>query len=84
MHQYELLACVARISSVLVYVVLHPFLCGIYQEFGFGLAPFRLGIWIGPLAYAVISAMASSPYLWSCRDEKSPDCVMRLSDIVGV
>ena len=40
----------ALISSVLVCVVLHPFqkVCGIYQEFGFGLAPFRLGIWTGP------------------------------------
>ena len=36
------------------------------------------------LAYTVISAMAFSPYLWSCQDEKNPDCVMRLSNIVGV
>ena len=30
----------------------------------------------------VISAMSSSPYLWSCQDEKNLDCVMRLSNIV--
>ena len=50
MHLYELLACFALIFSVLVCVVLHPFpqVCGIYQVFGFGLAPFRLGIWTGP------------------------------------
>ena len=39
MHLYELLACLALISSVLVCVVLH--FHGIYQELGFGLAPFR-------------------------------------------
>ena len=35
MHPYELLACFALISSVLVCVVLHPFrkAHGIYQEF---------------------------------------------------
>ena len=49
MHLYELLACFAFISCVWLYVVLHPFLYvrGIYQEFGFGLAPFQLGIWTG-------------------------------------
>ena len=49
MHLYELLACFALISSALVCVVLHPFLQvrGIYQEFGFGLAPFGLGMWTG-------------------------------------
>ena len=40
-------------------------------------------IWGGGF-YAVILAMASSPYLWSGQDEKDPDCVMRLSNIVGV
>ena len=50
MHLYELLACFALISSGLVCVVLHPFLWerGIYQEFGFGMALFRLGICTGP------------------------------------
>ena len=59
MHLYEFLACFAIISSVLVCAVLHPFrqVCGTYQEFGFGLAPFRFGR--PPLAYAVILAMAS-------------------------
>ena len=42
------------------------------------------GYGLAPLAYTVISGMASSPYLWSCQDEKNPDCVMRLSHIVGV
>ena len=36
------------------------------------------------LAYTVILAMASFPYLWSRQDEKNPNCVMRLSNIVGV
>ena len=46
MHLYELLACFALLSSVLVCVVLHPFLevRGIYKGFGFGLALFWLGI----------------------------------------
>ena len=50
MHLCELLACFALISSVLLCVVLHPFLWvrGIYEEFGFGLAPSWLRIWIGP------------------------------------
>ena len=39
---------------------------------------------LAPLAYTVISAMASSPYPWSRQDEKNPDCVMRVSNIVGV
>ena len=49
MHLYELLACFTLISSVLVHVVLHPFvqIRGINQEFGFALAPFRLGIRTG-------------------------------------
>ena len=40
--------------------------------------------WTAPLAYTVISVVASSPYLWSCHDERNRDCVMRLSNIVGV
>ena len=50
MHLYQLLACFVLISSVLVCVVLHPFLQvgGIFQEFGFGLAPFGWGVWTGP------------------------------------
>ena len=45
MHLYELLACFALISSVIVCVILHPFLrvCGICQE----LALLQLGIWTG-------------------------------------
>ena len=42
------------------------------------------GYGLAPLAYSVISAMASSPYPWSCQDEKNPECIMRLSNIVGV
>ena len=42
------------------------------------------GYGMAPLAYIMISAMASSPYLWSYQDEKNVDCVMRLSNIVGV
>ena len=72
MHLYELLACFALISSVLVCVVLHRFLevCGIYQDFGFGLALSGWGYGLAPLAYTVISAMASCLYLWSCQDER--------------
>ena len=39
---------------------------------------------LAPLVYTVISAMASSLHLWSCQDKRNPDCVMRLSHIVGV
>ena len=46
--------------------------------------PSGWGHGLAPVVYTVISAMASSPYLWSCQDEKNPDCVMRLSNIVGV
>ena len=79
MHLYELLASFALISSVMVCVVLHPFLQvrGIYQEFGFGSAPFRLGIWTGTLAEHTY---------WRCRLDRmtvgrvqlpnSPICVL--------
>ena len=53
MHLYELFACFALISRVLVCVVFA--LRGIYQEFGCGLAPFRLGIWTG---------MSGEPTYW--------------------
>ena len=42
------------------------------------------GCGLARLAYTVILVMASSAYLWSCQDEKNPDCVMRLSNIWGV
>ena len=36
------------------------------------------------LAYIVILAMASSPYLCSREDEKNLDCIMGLSNIVAL
>ena len=58
MHLYELLACLALISSAFVCVVVHvtqkgyPFWC--YGD-AFG-SPFWLGVWTGPLCYAPCAA----------------------------
>ena len=50
MHLYAVLACFALTSTLSVCVVVHPFLevRDICQAFGFGLAPFRLGVWTDP------------------------------------
>ena len=79
MHLNELLACFALISCVLVCVILHLFLYmrGIYHEFGFGLAPLQLGIWIDPFrrwpllhTFGTVTtdririALGGSPTLW--------------------
>ena len=85
MHRYELYA----LPSFLVYwCVVFCILCyrfvvsmkNLYLDWPLS----GWGCGLTPLAYTVISAMASSPYRWSCQDERNPDCVMRLSNIVGV
>ena len=60
MHLNEVFACLALISSVLVYVVLH--FHGIYQEFGFGLAPFWLGMWRMPCTPPMLGDMFCSHF----------------------
>ena len=42
------------------------------------------GYGLAPSVHTVISAMAHSPYPWSCQHEKNPDCMMTLSNIVVV
>ena len=36
------------------------------------------------LRFLGISGTGGQGYLWSCQDEKNPDCVVRLSNFVGV
>ena len=45
---------------------------------------FGWGYGLAPLAYTVLPAMASSLYIGSWQDKKNLDCVVGLSNIVGV
>ena len=75
MHLHVLLACFALISRVIVGVALHPFLQVSIKHLDLDWPLASWGYALAPLAYTVISAMASFPYFWSCQDEKDLDCV---------
>ena len=82
------MSCLHALPSFLVYWCV--FFCILFYRF---VVSFRSldsdwpvsgwGYGLAPLAYTVISAMASSLYLWSRQDAKNSDCIMGLSNIVG-